>query len=168
MTMEDIKKIMVALGFSDYAKGTFSYAAGLAKRLDADILVVSIINDRDVKAVQTISAMGYDVNGEHYIEAIRQERKVLLARFEKETGCPPERVTAVFRMGNPIDELLKVSLEESVDMIVMGVKGRTDLESVFVGSVAEKMFRRSPVTIVSYRDPESAAKLKRRIHLKRG
>ena len=157
---------MVALGFSDYAEGTFAFAADLAKSLDADILVASIINERDVEAVQTISAMGYDVDGEHYSEGIRNERKDLLARFQNELDFPRERVDVTFRTGNPIDELLKLCVEQSVDMIVMGVKGRTDLESVFVGSLAEKIFRRAPVTVVSYRDPVNAAKLKKRIQFK--
>jgi nucleotide-binding universal stress UspA family protein len=164
--MTNIKKIMVAIGFSEYAKGTFVFATDLAKSLDADILVASIINKRDVEAVQTISAMGYDVDGEHYIDGIRNERKDLLARFQNEIDFPRDRVDIIFRTGNPADELLKICVEQSVDMVVMGVKGRTDLESVFVGSVAEKIFRRSPVTIVSYRDPVNAAKLIKRIHLK--
>jgi nucleotide-binding universal stress UspA family protein len=163
--MTSIKTIMVALGFSEYAKGIFTYAAGLAKSLDADILVVSVINQRDVNAVQTISAMGYDVDGGHYVEGIRSERKGLLVQYQEETDYPKERVKTIFRMGNPLDELLRVALKEAVDMIVMGVKGRTDLESVFVGSLAEKMFRRSPITIVSYRDPVNAARLKKRINL---
>lgn len=161
--MVEIKKIMVALAFSEYAKGIFTYAAGLAKSLDAELIVVSIINNRDVTAVQTISAMGYDVDGENYVNGLRNERKSLVAQFQKETDDPMENVKSIFRVGNPIDELLKAALEESVDMIVMGVKGRTDLESVFVGSVAEKMFRRSPITIVSFRDPVNADKLKKRI-----
>jgi nucleotide-binding universal stress UspA family protein len=164
--MKNIKKIMVALGFSEYAKGTFTFATDLARSLDAGILVVSIINKRDVEAVQTISAMGYNVDGEHYIEGIRNERKDLLTRFQNEIDFPRERVDIICRVGNPTDELLRICVEQAVDMVVMGVKGRTDLERVFVGSVAEKMFRRAPVTIVSYRDPVNAAKLKKRIHLK--
>lgn len=164
--MTKFKTIMVALGFSEFAKSIFTYAASLAGSLDADILVVSVINTRDIRAVQTISAMGYDVDGEHYVAGIRKERMDLLARFQQETDYPKERVRIIFRAGNPIDELLQIALEESVDIIVMGVKGRTNLESVFVGSVAEKMFRRSPITLVSYRDPVNAAKLKKRIQQK--
>jgi nucleotide-binding universal stress UspA family protein len=164
--MKKISKIMVALGFSEYSKGIFAYAADLAKRLDADIIVASIINSRDIEAVRTISAMGYDVDGEHYIEGVRNERKTLLNQFQEASGYPIERIKIIFGIGNPIDELLKIALNEAVDMIVMGVKGRTNLKGVFVGSVAEKMFRRSPVTLVSYRDPVNAEKLKKRIHLK--
>jgi nucleotide-binding universal stress UspA family protein len=48
-------------------------------------------------------------------------------------------------------------------MVIMGVKGRTDLESIFVGSVAEKIFRRCPVTVVSYRDEKTSKRLAERI-----
>jgi nucleotide-binding universal stress UspA family protein len=164
--MQSIKKIMVALGFSEYSKGIFAYTADLAKSLNADIIVASIINSRDIEAVRTISAMGYDVDGEHYTEGVRNERKTLLNQFIEASNYPRDRIKTIFSIGNPIDELLRIALTEAVDMIVMGVKGRTDLKSVFVGSVAEKMFRRSPVTIVSYRDPVNAEKLKKRIHLK--
>lgn len=56
--MAEIKKIMVAVAFSPYSKGIFNYAAQLATRLDTDLVVASIINERDVSAVQRISDMG--------------------------------------------------------------------------------------------------------------
>ena len=67
-------------------------------------------------------------------------------------------------MGNPIDKLLEFIIEKNADMIVMGPKGRTDLEHVLVGSVAEKLFRRSPVPVVSYRGETYAKHLKKRIY----
>jgi nucleotide-binding universal stress UspA family protein len=33
----------------------------------------------------------------------------------------------------------------------MGAKGRSNVEHLLVGSVADKMFRHSPVTVASYR-----------------
>ena len=87
-----------------------------------------------------------------------------LYKFKNEFSFPAEKVKTVIRVGDPADELLKTAVKENVDMIVMGIKGRTNLEYMFVGSVAEKMFRRSPVPIVSYRDEKNAERLRKRIH----
>jgi nucleotide-binding universal stress UspA family protein len=89
-----------------------------------------------------------------------------LEEIQKESVFKDENLKTIFKVGNPIDELLKIIIEEKVDTVVMGVKGRTDLESVFVGSVAEKMFRRCPVTCISYRDEKNAKRLRKRLHLK--
>ena len=55
--MDEIKKILVALGFSGYAKGTFNYSAKLAKIFGAELIVANIINARDVSAVASVDAM---------------------------------------------------------------------------------------------------------------
>ena len=162
--MAEPEKIMAALAFSEYAEGIFGYAATLAKRLDAELIVTSIINVRDVQAVGTISSMGYEVDSEQYVAKIRNERRSKLEKFIKAYAFPADKIKTVIRVGDPVDELLKTAVTENVDMIVMGIKGRTNLEYMFVGSVAEKMFRRSPVPIVSYRDPKNAERLRKRIH----
>ncbi len=163
--METVKTIMVALGFSHYCGDLFMYAARLAEKLDADLLVASIINSRDVEAVGRVASMGFEVDGEHYVESVRRERLELLEGYVRESGFPADRVRSIMRVGNPLDELLKITVSEEVQMLVMGVKGRSDLEHIFIGSIAEKLFRRSPVTIVSYRDEKSADRLRRRVHL---
>ena len=164
--MDEIRKILVALAFSKHSKGIFNYAAKLAKCINAELIVASIINERDIAAVGRIVSLGYEVNGNHYIEDIKKERRSLLEEYVKESAFPMEKIKTIFRVGNPFHELLKISVKEEVDMIVMGAKGRTDLSHVFVGSVAEKIFRRSPVTVVIYKDEEIARRLKKRIHLK--
>lgn len=161
--MADLKKIMVAVAFSQYTEGTFRYAVRLANRMNADLVVASVINQRDVSAVRRIVDMGYEVDGEHYVSGIKKEREDTLAKLISDCGFPADRVKAVIEVGNPVDQLLKIIVREDVDLVLMGVKGRSDLEHVFIGSVADKLFRRSPVTVVSVRDASVAERLKKRI-----
>lgn len=161
--MDNVKKVLVALAFSEYAEGTFRFAAQFAQCADAELIVASVVNSRDVESVRTISAMGYEVDGEHYVQSIKDERRRILDAITAQTTFPRDRIRAVFLLGNPIDELLKLILEESIDVVVMGPKGRTDLEHVLVGSVAEKIFRRSPATVISYRADKVAERYRERI-----
>ena len=159
--MGDYKKILVALCLEEYSKGIFEYAAKLAQSLNAHLIVANIINSRSVQAVAKITSWGYAVDSEHYIKGITEERGKILNQIIKESSFPTEKIKIVFKVGNPVDELLNMTLEEEVDMIVMGVKGRTDLQHTFVGSVADKIFRSSPVTVISYRDQKHADHLKK-------
>jgi len=162
--MKNVRKVLVALAFSDYARGTFMFAADFAKCANAELIVANVINVRDVESVRTISAMGYDVDGEHYVQNIKAERTRLLEDIIADSDIPPERIRTVFVVGNPMEALLNLIVEEAIDVVVMGPKGRTDLENVLVGSVAEKIFRRSPATIVSYRDDTIAKRMHKRFH----
>jgi len=161
--MSDIKKIMVALDFTSYSKSTFDYAVKIAKNLNAHLVVASIINSRDILAVEMVTSMGYDVDAEHYVEGVKAERKKLLEHFMEKSSFDRKNMRPILKVGNPIDELLKLIVKENIDMIVMGVKGRSDLKHVFIGSVADKLFHRSPVPVISFRDEKSAERLRKKI-----
>jgi nucleotide-binding universal stress UspA family protein len=165
MIMGAAKKILVATGFSQYTQNLLTYAAEIAESMNAELIVASIINARDVEAVGTIAAMGYDVDSGNYVAGIQAERQEALDKILEKIAHPTEKVRTVFKTGDPGDELLKVAVKENVDLIIMGMKGRTDLEYIFVGSVAEKVFRRSPIPILSYRDETIAERLKKHIDL---
>ncbi|MEW5910001.1 MAG: universal stress protein [Thermodesulfobacteriota bacterium] len=161
--MNGIKKIMVALEFTELSEEVFIYAAGLASRLDAQLIVANVIDSRDVDAVSRIANMGYGIESGRYVKEMKSERKQLLDDMISKSSFSSNRVKEVFKVGRPANELLKVAVKEQVDMIVMGLKAHTEFEHFFVGSVADKLFRRSPVTLVSYRSKKQAARLKKRI-----
>ncbi len=164
--MNSINKIMAAVGFTEYTEELLGYAAGIADSIGAEMIVVNIINSRDVEAVGAIAAMGYEVDSEHYVSGVEEERRRALEQVLKKISFPAERIRPVFKVGHPVEELLKIAVKENVDLIVMGIKGRSDLEHLLVGSVAEKIFRRSPVPILSYRDEKSAQRFRKHIGIK--
>jgi nucleotide-binding universal stress UspA family protein len=63
-------------------------------------------------------------------------------------------VTVSVREGIPYDQIIKVAHEKSADFIVMGTRGRTGLEEMFLGGVASKVSRRAdcPVFLVRTRN----------------
>jgi nucleotide-binding universal stress UspA family protein len=165
MIMGSAKKILVAVVFNNDTESLLNYAVEISESMGAELLIASIINARDVEAVGTIAAMGYEVDSENYVSGIKEERQKQLEDILQKLAHAPAKVRTVFKVGNPSDELLKIAVKEKVDLILMGIKGRTDLESILVGSVAEKVFRRSPIAVLSYRDEHNAERLRKHIHL---
>jgi len=149
--MPEVNKILVAICFSDYCPGTFAYATRLATQLQAELVVANIINIKDVQAIGRIESMGYSISAEEYVKGVKEERREELGKMVADSGFPKEKLKSIFKVGHPFEELLKITKEEKVDMVVMGAKGRSNVEHLLVGSVAEKMFRHSPVTVTSYR-----------------
>ena len=68
------KKILVPIAFSVYSQGIINYAASIAGPLGAEMMIVNVINERDLEAVERIASYGYKVDGEHYVRTIKDER----------------------------------------------------------------------------------------------
>ena len=162
-----IKKILVPIAFSKYSKGILTYAADLAESTGADLLVANVIDKRNLEAVDKITSFGYKVDIEHYLETIKKERRAELNIVMESLTLPDEKVTFTFCVSDPTNELLKLVVDQNIDMVVMGVKTK-DIRHIFTGSVAERMFRKCPVTVVSYRDEEISERLLKKFTRHRG
>ena len=58
------------------------------------------------------------------------------------------------RRGAPFLEIIRYAKENDVDLIVLGTHGRSGLAHVLLGSVAERVVRKSPCPVLTVRHPE--------------
>lgn len=157
-----ITKIMVPLAFSKYSRGILDYAAGIAAPLEAELLVVNVISDRDIEAVNKITEYGYKVDSDKYLQTIKKERREAITGMAEHLTMPDDKVSFTFLIGDPTEELLRFVEDAGVDMVVMGIRSR-DIKYIFAGSVAERMFRKCPVPVLSYRGGDIAERLRNRV-----
>lgn len=149
--MSTIHTIMVAVDLSKYSLPTAQYATKLAADLQADLLFVNVINQRDIDAVQGIMATYATFDYEKFISDRIQERLNNVAELITKSEADPTTTRSIVRIGIPYQKLLEVIDEETPDLVVMATKGRSDLADVVMGSCARAMFRRCPIPMLSIR-----------------
>lgn len=152
--MSNTKKIMVAVDFSEYTPNVVDYAARLAKDLEAELIFVNVINQRDVDMVQKVTMYTDKISVKSYVDGLKQERTENMNQLIKEKNCSPIPNRFVIKKGTPFEELVRTAETEKVDMVVMGTKGRGNIAGILFGSQAEKMFRHCPVPLLSIREKE--------------
>lgn len=149
--MKTIKTIMAAVDFSEYSVRAAEYAAKLAKDLKAKLLLTHIYNQRDVDMMQEVAMRVLDFSVNEHLEEHIGERKQKLEDLARELGQGALDIQTHVQIGVPYEALLKEIEKQKPDLLVMGVKGRSDFVDMIVGSCAQKMFRRSPIPLLSIR-----------------
>ncbi len=150
--MEKISRIMVAIDFSRYSRNVLAYAGIMAESMESDLIILNVINNRDIEAMQRAARMVGKFSIAGWVETQKEERLKRLQQLIEEMFLGHLPITIHIRTGVPFRELMKEVEEEDPQLLVMGPKGRTDLPDVRVGSNAEKAFRRCPVPVLSVRD----------------
>ena len=154
--MEHVKKILVAVDFSDYSLPTLRYGLSLAEEINAEVVVVNVINERDINAIRNAMQHVPDLTMDGYVQGQKSDRSEKMEALIRETGCGHVKAETMFRLGVVEYELLEAVAETKADLMIMGTKGRSNLANAVFGSVAEKMFRRCPISVLSVRGPEHA------------
>jgi universal stress protein A len=137
---------LVPIDFSTYADEALDYAIRLARTLKARLTVLH--------AMQPVPMAGVDMGvtlPETYLQALEEEvqrsMEAALARVTA-AGLTGERIVLY---GIPFQEIVETAKARQVDLIVMGTHGRTGLMHMLLGSVAEKVVRLAPCSVLVVR-----------------
>jgi nucleotide-binding universal stress UspA family protein len=137
---------LVPIDFSACAEQALDYAIRLARTLKARLTVLHVI--------QPVPMAGVDMGvalPETYLreleEAVQRNMEEALTRVTA-AGLTAERVVLY---GVPFQEIVEAAKARQVDLIVMGTHGHTGLMYVFLGSVAEKVVRLAPCSVLVVR-----------------
>jgi nucleotide-binding universal stress UspA family protein len=149
--MKRIRKIMVAYDFSDYSKEALVFASELADELKSDLMIVNIINQKEVDAVLRAEMEAVSFSADQFIKDRKKDRLEQINQIIEEISAKHLPLEIKIRTGIPFHELIQAAKDGGVDLVVMGRKGRTNLAGILFGSTAEKLFRHCPVPLLSLR-----------------
>jgi nucleotide-binding universal stress UspA family protein len=139
------KKVLFCTDFSENSDYAFEFAYGIAKRDDGLLYILHVVPENPHQAFATTMITNEQI--EKIEKAIKEDLdNNYQERYEKkmENGIRYEIFT---RSGREDEEILRFAKDEAADIIVVGTHGRTGIEHVFFGSVAEKVLRRSPFPV---------------------
>ena len=152
--MIKIKKALVCIDLSDYSKMTLDYALLLTSGTVSELVVLNVINSRDIDAVKFASHYySGEVNVELFLKETKADRQQRINEMIKQYSIPETiQVNLLLKEGNPFKKILSTIKEEKIELVIIGNKGRSNVVGTLLGSVAEKVLRHSPVTVISVRD----------------
>lgn len=152
--MDKKVKIMACVDFSEYSPLILRHAVKLAKGLNGEILVYNVINDRDFKFYDIANIyLVKPIALEDNIRRVQKDRNIRLKELVKTESFEDKALmTLKIDTGVPFECILKAIDSEDIDYVVMANKGRGNIEGILFGSAAEKVFRHSPVPVVSVRE----------------
>lgn len=146
---------MVPTDFSESSQAALQQAAELARALDASL---ELLHVWEVPVFLPGELIVGDNGGQGtLLDLVREQanqRLAALVASAKQEGIHFGAVNCT--LGIPHATIVDVATAGQHDLIVVGSHGRTGLKRVLLGSVAERVVRHAPCTVVVARAPRSA------------
>lgn len=133
--------ILVPTDFSEPAEQATLLAVSFAQKFDAKLTLLHVYELPPVYGYGEALAWPAE-------DYAREAQKSLDAALGKLEVLYP-RAEGALDVGRASERILAIAKDRNVDLIVMGTHGRRGLAHVFLGSVAEKVVRRSPVPVLT-------------------
>ena len=141
-----LENILVATDFSPASQLATRFAIEIARRHNAKLLMTHVAASQSEKPLMDAWRAGQSEIMDHFIAG-------------RLTGIPHELLVKPGEVWEVLSELIA---ERSIDLVVVGTRGRTGVWKLIMGSVAERIFRQAPCPVLivgpsSSQNPEDGA-----------
>jgi nucleotide-binding universal stress UspA family protein len=144
------RRLLCAVDFGEPSRAALELARSIAAEGDSDLVVLHVLEagalaDDEPLAYRNMSVPEY-----------RQEReRAAAAQLAEWTAAlppsPPVRIATRLASGKPYREIVGVSIEDRIDLIIMGVHGRNPLDLALFGSTTNQVIRRATCPVLTVR-----------------
>lgn len=146
-----MKKILVPTDFSENARQALDVAVKIAKKTDAEIVLLHV--NEQVGAALPVSEYYYTYDRaieEKYLNMVHENLERMLDEVATSLGADNIRTAVI---GGPFTTIITDLVQtEGIDLIVMGTKGASGLKEFFVGSNTEKIVRTAKCPVLTVHD----------------
>ena len=142
------QRFLVPIDFSEYANQALEYAISLAGKLEARLTLLHVIQSVPLGGVDMSVTLPYT-----YLQDLEAEIMQSMESYLTRVTAAGLEGEIVVVHGVPFHEILETAKIQQADLIVMGTHGRTGLQHMLLGSVAEKVVRLAPCPVLVARQP---------------
>lgn len=154
-----IKNILVPVDFSKFSNTMLATAIKIAESYKAKVHLLHI--EEDLYRIQ----QGHELSvmDKASIPIIEGFHQTLLRECGKKLNEYLHRIpqavrgSADMREGHPTEMILNYINENSIDLVVLGSHGESDLAAVLLGSTTDKLARKAPCSVFIVKDKSRGA-----------
>jgi nucleotide-binding universal stress UspA family protein len=136
-----LRKILVAFDGSQQSYKAFDFALEMTKLCPGaspEIMVISVAQPPEPADIVEVDAI-IDSATQHYEELFKKLRE-----DSQEKGIEIKTEVAI---GHPADQIVRYAAEHQCDIIVVGQRGKSKIESWLLGSVSKRVATYAPCTV---------------------
>jgi nucleotide-binding universal stress UspA family protein len=136
-----LKKILVAFDGSEQSQKAFDFALEVFRMRSGaspEIMVLSVAQPPEPIDIVEMDAI-IDSATRHYEE--------LFTKLRDKAKAQNTEIKTEVVVGHPADQIIKYAAEKKADMIVVGQRGKSKIESWLLGSVSKRISSYAPCTV---------------------
>ena len=143
-------KILLAVDGSRYSEAAIGLVKAVKIGRKAEVTVLTVIPEHVFLGGHTlVDLLGRSAALKTQVRKAEEERALeLLAKLSKSLATRGLKVETMVRRGSPADEIIKTCRSIQADLALVGLKGTSDAPEFLLGSVAHKVIKYAPCSVL--------------------
>lgn len=136
-----LKRILVAFDGSEKSCDAFNFALEMSKLCPGaapEIIVLSVAQPPEPIDIVEMDAI---------IDSARQHYEELFKGLREKARERNLEIKTEVAVGHPADQIVRYAKENNCDMVILGQRGKSKIESWLLGSVSKRVATYSPCTV---------------------